>query len=664
MWTSTLELDARRVLLTQLIGRFYRDAYFSSFSPLQVQNLPRQPLPDMGWVRVRNRLAGICGTDLHLIYGDADLRTAPTAVPGLRQSYPGHEIVGEVIEIGDHVQRLQVGARVALQHGPNCRAAGIQPPCRSCAHGSYNLCVNSSRIGQYAIGGGWSEEMLIHEQQLFSIPSYLSDEQAVMLEPTAVAVHAVLRRLPQPGEHILIIGAGTIGLLTLQVVKALVPQVTVSVLARHSFQVEQATRLGASHIIYPQDSYHGVQRATGAKLTHGFFGNKMLHGGYDVIYDTVGQRNTLHHALRWTRAQGTLVLVGLNLHLMHIDLTPVWYQEINLIGSTSHGTEVWPLGSQQRTSTFQVATELIQRGLLHPEQLITHHFALNNYKHALMTATNKADSRAIKVVFDYSLLPASVVPNVRAAGRHRHPLAHIPPLPEQYYSREDEEAFEAAPVEQRTPVPSAIQATPPIPPIDEATWNAAMSYVSNTPDNEDTATAMPSLRKRYSRKLPPDEQGSQEAQANDDAQKVHAPIARRPSRPSTSSATSPQPILLPTEQPSTQIPTMPQSSELLAEPEEEEAQTSEVERSASVQRPLDEDQAAAAEAIAAQELASESFDVPDDYAGQSDTIEEPDSHFARENRRNETKLPQKASHQVEETQTGYVRPRPRHRKKR
>src|SRR3989449_11247933 len=110
MWTSTLELSPKRVILTQLLGRIWHGAYFSSFAPLQVQNLPRQSLPAANWVRVRNRLAGVCGSDLHLIYVDGSFRIAPAATSE-RHSYPGHEVVGEVIEVGDEVQQLQVGDR-------------------------------------------------------------------------------------------------------------------------------------------------------------------------------------------------------------------------------------------------------------------------------------------------------------------------------------------------------------------------------------------------------------------------------------------------------------------------------------------------------------------------------------------------------------------------
>ncbi len=422
MWTSIIDLSPRRVILTNLLGRFWRGAYFSSFAPLQVQNVPRQALPGTQWVRVRNRLAGICGSDLHLVAADGDVRIAPAALPGHAHTYLGHEVVGEVIEIGDDVQRLQVGDRVVLQHGKNCLSSGVESPCRSCAAGNYGLCERGILPGPDSIGGGWSEEMLLHEQQLFRVPSDMSDLQAVLLEPTAVAVHTVLRHVPQAGERVLIIGAGTIGLLTLQVVRALSPQAEISVLARYPFQVEKATRMGAAHIIYPQDSYSGVQQATQAKLYKGILGNQMLLGGYDTIYDTIGTQRTVHNSLRWARAKGTIVLVGLSLHMMHIDLSPVWYQEVNLIGTMGQGMETWPLGSSEQRSTFAITADLIMQGILKPEQLITHHFALNNYRQALMTALDKREQRAIKVIFDYSLLPASVVPNVRASARQRKPV--------------------------------------------------------------------------------------------------------------------------------------------------------------------------------------------------------------------------------------------------
>jgi threonine dehydrogenase-like Zn-dependent dehydrogenase len=421
MWTATLDFSHRRVLLMRLLSRFWPGVCLTSLSPLSVQNLPRPSLPANNWVRVRNRLAGVSGKDLRLLCGEGNTRIAPAALGSRYQTYPGHEAVGEVIEVGENVQHLRVGDRVILQHNPNCVSAGMQQLCRSCAVAEYNLCERALFPGPQPIGGGWSEEMLLHEQLLFPVTAELSDEQAVMLEPTAVALHALLRRPPQPGEQVLIVGAGTIGLLTLQLARALVPQATVSVLARHSFQVEQATRMGAAHIIYPNDSYTGVQSATGAQRYQGMLGNRMLMGGYDVIYDTVGSNKTLHHTLRWTRAQGAVVLVGIEPEFMHIDLSPLWFQQVSLLGSQSHGMDYWPLGTQHRQTTFSIAQQLLKDGQIHPEQLITQRFALNNYREALSTAMNKSHSRAIKVVFDYSLLPASVVPNVRASARKPRP---------------------------------------------------------------------------------------------------------------------------------------------------------------------------------------------------------------------------------------------------
>ncbi len=461
MWTSTLELSPRRVFLTQLLGRFWHGAYFASFAPLQVKNLPRQSLPAPGWVRVRNRLAGVCGSDFHLIYVDGDFRIAPAALPSHRLFYPGHEVVGEVIEVGDDVQHLRVGDRVVLQYGPNCISTGVEPPCRLCAAGNYNLCQHGSLPDPQPIGGGWSEEMLLHEQQLFRISPEMSDEQAVLLEPSAIAVHAVLRRLPQPGDHVLILGAGTIGLLVLQAIRAFTPQATVSVMARYPFQVEQATRMGAANILYPQDSYQDVERITGAELYTGMFGNKMLLGGYDLIYDTIGSKQTIHDSLRWTRADGSVVLVGLSLHTMRLDLTPIWYQEIDLIGSLGHGMETWPFDTFERRSTFAIAADMLEQGQIHAEKLISHRFALNNYREALSTARNKSRSRAIKVVFDYALQPASVVPNVRAAARQRRPVTTTAAWPQEQQSVREE------PFWPPTPDEDFIRPAPPIAPIPE-----------------------------------------------------------------------------------------------------------------------------------------------------------------------------------------------------
>ena len=169
-------------------------------------------------------------------------------------------------------------------------------------------------------------------------------------------------------------------------------------------------------------------------------------------------------------------MVGVHLHTMRIDLTPVWFQEINLVGTTGHGEEIWPVGSHEHQSTFAIAAELIEQGALQPEQLLTHRFALTNYREALQTATRKSQSRALKVVFDYALLPPSVVPNIRASRPRRQPVAttastQIPEdeLPDSYAEDGFEELEEieepATPFTRQahTPEPIVMPKIPPTP---------------------------------------------------------------------------------------------------------------------------------------------------------------------------------------------------------
>jgi NADPH:quinone reductase-like Zn-dependent oxidoreductase len=361
--------------------------------------------------------------------------------------------------------------------------------------------------------------MLVHEQQLFRISPEMNDEQAVLLEPTAVALHAVLRRLPRPGDNVLIIGAGTIGLLTLQVIHALVPDAIVSVMARYPFQIEQATRMGASHIIYPHDSYQEVEGITGAKLFTGGFNNKMLLGGFEVIFDAIGTRKTLHDSLRWVRAGGATVLIGVSLHTMQLDLTPIWYQEIDLIGALAHGVETWPIGSFERRSTFSIAAEMIENELLYPEKLITHHFALTNYRSAFATATSKSQSRSIKVVFDYSLLPSTVVPNVRASARQRHPITTDAVWPQEQLSTHDETNL-AMPVEEHS-VQAEYQSTQE---PTETTDSMSQSPVVEIVEIEETHQFLFEEQPEQAHAFRLEEQSEQVSEISTEEETEHVPI--------------------------------------------------------------------------------------------------------------------------------------------
>ncbi|HIQ05823.1 MAG TPA: hypothetical protein EYH31_09040 [Anaerolineae bacterium] len=393
-----------KVIATKVLERIWPGVHYSRISPAQFADLPDPPLPGPRWIRVENRLCGICASDLHILFVDADPGIHPVALPGFQRIYLGHEVVSRVVEVGPRVTRLRTGDRVVMQSrfmGPTCFSQEIEPVCRHCTQGNYALCENQSAgVGPRGVGGGWGDGYTAHETEVWRVPDDLSDDQAVLVEPLAVGLHAVLRRPPQPGEKLLIVGSGIIGLTTLQAARALCPDCHITAIARYPYQQETARKLGADEVVRSEDPYPRVAEITGAKLYRGQFGNCTLLGGFDVVYDCVGSSRTLQDSLRWTRAGGTLLLIGTSLNRLKVDLTPVWHQEVDVIGAIAHGVETW---QGERVSTFDLVARLLREGRLTHEGLITHRFPLEQWRDAIEVATHKRRYRSIKVVFDYSL---------------------------------------------------------------------------------------------------------------------------------------------------------------------------------------------------------------------------------------------------------------------
>ena len=420
MWSVYLDTNAVRRLSTRGLGFVSRRAYYGPLAPLRARRIRSNPvLPGRRWVRVRNTVSGIAGTDIALTHLQMDPRVSLGALPRRSKLYLGHEVVGEVSDIGPDVEFLRIGDRVAYQFDQCCATRDIRPPCRHCMVGNYALCDNRYLPGPAAIGGGWSDEMIVHERQLFLVPDSLTDEQAALLEPCAVAVHTALRHLPQPGDNVLVMGGGTIGLLTTQVVHAMVPEATVTSLARYPVQVEMATRMGASRILYQQDGISAVAKHTGGHHFKRRFGPDLLIGGFDVVYDTIGSTETLQSAIRWTRGEGVVVEAGMQLAPSTLDLTPIWHQQISVLGVSGHGTEDWPestglsawaSGNRERVFTFALAATLIREHRLTPERLLTHRFPLREVRRAVEVARDKATHHSIKVLLDIRDSPVSHLP--------------------------------------------------------------------------------------------------------------------------------------------------------------------------------------------------------------------------------------------------------------
>ena len=401
MKTMVLDVTVTRFALTRLLSRLSGAAVFWPTAPLRMVHLPDPPLPAPDWVRVRNRLCGICGSDLHQLLLDAGLDVAPAALPSHQRTYLGHEMVGDVVEAGPAVCDFHTGDRVVRWgRADDCLARGRAELCPPCARGHRVLCQFASEPREHhPVGGGFGDSFIAPVSTLLPVPDDLADEQAIFAEPAAIAIHAAWRRPPEPGERVLVLGCGTIGFLLIQVLHLLQPACQITALAQFPWQAAMARDLGAQHtFLASDDGYARVAQRTGARLYQGHAGNRMLMGGFDLIFDVVGLEQTLNNALRWARAGGTVVLVGVNLHRMRLDVTPVWYQEVDLVGAIGHDIVTW---EGEDLSTFELAMRWMQTGQLRTDQLLTHRFPLEAYREAFRTAVDKSMSRSVKVAFEF-----------------------------------------------------------------------------------------------------------------------------------------------------------------------------------------------------------------------------------------------------------------------
>ena len=340
---------------------------------------PRAPGSD--WVHVQPRLTGICGSDLALINGKASLHLATlTSTPFI----PGHEIVGT----------LRGGERVVVQPALGCEVRGIAPLCPECAQGLVALCRNTTDGDISAglqtgfcrdSGGGWSEVLVAHRSQLHAVPDDLGDEDAVLVEPLACALHAARIADVQPGENVAIIGAGTIGLLTLAAVRESAPSATLICVAKHAGQQTAARRFGADDVFGSDRLYVEGARITNSRRLVGHGNREMLLGGFDRVLDCVGSGASIEQAITITRPRGRVVLVGMPGELK-ADLAPAWLRELEL--RSAYGYE----------HDFPAALQFAKT--LKPGRLIDRGWPLDAFAKALDTAPKAARSGRVKTVFE------------------------------------------------------------------------------------------------------------------------------------------------------------------------------------------------------------------------------------------------------------------------
>jgi threonine dehydrogenase-like Zn-dependent dehydrogenase len=396
-----------RYAFSMAAGVFSRKAYYSRLSNLVLREVDEPRLMSENWVKVRTVYSGICGSDLNLIL----LKDSPSSSPYV--SFPltlGHENCGYVVEVGRDVTDIEVGDRVVVDPLLSCAAREIDEPCRFCQAGDFSLCENYRKgivspglaIGYCRdTGGGWSESFVAHKSQVIRLPDNVSFEEAALIDAFCSALHPVMRNYPKDDETCLVMGAGVIGLSVVAGLRALGSSANIVVLAKYRHQAQLARDYGADKVVClkeEQDYYQALADVLGGELLKPIIGKRIVQGGADIVFECVGSAPSIDDSLRFARSGGKVVLVGLAAFPKGIDWTPIWMNEINVKGSFWCGGETY-LG--EKTSTYKVAVDLLEKKKLSLARLLTHKFRIEDYKEAIEANLSKGRTKLIKSVFSF-----------------------------------------------------------------------------------------------------------------------------------------------------------------------------------------------------------------------------------------------------------------------
>jgi L-iditol 2-dehydrogenase len=311
-----------------------------------------RPAPGPRDAIVRVRSCGICGSDLHFFHGGFP----PPAV------CPGHEISGEVAAAGGDSGAVRIGDRVAVEPLIVC---GTCPFCRI---GDYQLCRRLCILGTTA-DGGFATYVRVPSAALFALPDTVDFEVGALAEPLAVSVHGLRLANARIGDRVLVLGAGTIGLLAVAAAKA-AGAGEVWITARYPQQRSAALVLGATRVFAGPDSAAALSAAADEQPV-------------DVVVETVGgTSDNLNDAILLVRRGGTIAVLGIFTTMPMLNALLLVVKEVRLVGSMTYGR----FGTR---ADFDVALQLLAAEPERFRQLITHRFPLTEIGQAFEIAGNK-----------------------------------------------------------------------------------------------------------------------------------------------------------------------------------------------------------------------------------------------------------------------------------
>lgn len=311
------------------------------------------PVVEAQDVVVRVQVAGLCGTDHRIWAGDRQI------------AYPrvmGHEFVGRVEAVGQGVTRVAVGDRVVVEPNYSCGA------CPLCREGNRNLCLSRTAIG-IDVDGGFAEVVRVPARCCWPAPAGVGDDDLMLTEPLAVVVRAVERARISGGETAAVVGAGTLGLLALQVLRARGARVLC--IGRSGRRLPLARELGA-------DAVHATSEGPVSRVARAFSGRE----GVDCVIETAGTADAVNHALEAVRPGGRIVLTGLPHEPTPVAFFSVVRREVTIIGSMIYQDE------------FAEAMRLVGGRQVRTTALITHRFPLEDIARAFVV---HEDPTAIKI---------------------------------------------------------------------------------------------------------------------------------------------------------------------------------------------------------------------------------------------------------------------------
>ena len=311
-------------------------------------------------MRVRVEACGICGSDLHFYHRGP-------LFPG---TCPGHEMAGVVDGLGDGVEGFASGDRVAVEPLVSCGR------CHACRTGRDAICPEGRLFGVHQ-HGGLAEYVTVPARRLFPVAGDLSPLLASLTEPMAVAIHGLRRGALQPDQRVLVLGAGTIGLVAVKAALALGAK-EVLLTARHPHQAELGRSLGATRVLAEAEATREGLYRLGCDAP------------IDLVVETVGgEAETLRDAVAAVRPGGTISVLGLFFGDVALEGMPLLVKEGTLAWSNCYARS--PEGAD-----FEAATELVSRNRDELAALATHQVPLADVQRAFRLATDKK-SGTVKV---------------------------------------------------------------------------------------------------------------------------------------------------------------------------------------------------------------------------------------------------------------------------